>query len=381
MNNLITGKKFAIIGGGPGGLTLARLLQMNGADVKVYERDADRSVRVQGATLDLHHDSGLLALEKAGLMPAFRNAYRPGADKMVIVDQQANILMQELGHESPGPERPEIDRGPLRDLLLDSLLPGTVIWDRQFTGLTPTDELIELHFKNGDTATADVVIGVDGANSRVRPYLTDIKPVYCGVSVIEGAVYQSGLVDPYTRQLINGGKICALGNSKSLFVGLKGDGTIPFYAGYNSLENPYENTTINVADKQAVINWFKKEFAGWSDLFLQLFEQADHFIIRPQYYMPPGQAWETRPNLTLLGDAAHVMPPYSGEGVNMAMLDALELSECLLNQSAPDIYTALATYEKQMHRRMAEVINDTLQMTGIFHSPVAAEKLLAFFTP
>lgn len=379
MNTLITSKKIAIIGGGPGGLTLARLLQINGADVTVYERDTDRSVRVQGATLDLHHDSGLLALEKAGLMTAFRNAYRPGADKLVIVDQKANILLQEHGHESQGPERPEIDRGPLRDLLLDSLLPGTVVWDRQFTTLTPIDNHIELHFSNGRTATADIVIGADGANSRIRPYITKIKPIYSGVSVIEGAVYQSDLIDPYTHQLINGGKICALGDSKSLFVGLKGDGTIPFYAGYNEAENPYENPTVNVADKQAVINWYKKEFAHWSNMFLQLFEQADHFIIRPQYYMPPGQAWETLPNLTLLGDAAHVMPPYAGEGVNMAMLDALQLSECLLNPSTPDTYAALTAYEKQMHHRMTTVINDTLEMTNIFHSPEAAEKILAFF--
>src|SRR5690349_4686979 len=112
---IIQNKKIAIVGGGPGGLTLARLLQMNGAEVKVYERDLNKNARVQGATLDLHDDSGLKALEKAGLMDAFKANYRPGADKMRIVDHQANIVydqhtddQQEETFGSPY-FRPEID--------------------------------------------------------------------------------------------------------------------------------------------------------------------------------------------------------------------------------------------------------------------------------
>ncbi|MDH7462718.1 FAD-dependent monooxygenase [Chitinophagaceae bacterium 26-R-25] len=91
MKNLFN-KKIAIVGGGPGGLTLARLLQIKGADVKVYERDANKDVRVQGATLDLHDDSGLEALRKAGLMDAFKENYRPNADRIRIVDSSANTL-------------------------------------------------------------------------------------------------------------------------------------------------------------------------------------------------------------------------------------------------------------------------------------------------
>jgi 2-polyprenyl-6-methoxyphenol hydroxylase-like FAD-dependent oxidoreductase len=67
----VEGKKIAVIGGGPGGLTLARLLQQSGAQVIVYERDRSRSARVQGSALDLHEGSGLAALEAAGLIEAF----------------------------------------------------------------------------------------------------------------------------------------------------------------------------------------------------------------------------------------------------------------------------------------------------------------------
>src|ERR1700743_564980 len=117
---VINDKDIAIIGGGPGGLTLASILQKRGASVKVYERDFSRDVRVQGATLDLHHDSGLKALAAAGLMDEFKTHYRPGADRMTITDKHANILFDEEPREGEDFHRPEIDRGPLRDILLDS---------------------------------------------------------------------------------------------------------------------------------------------------------------------------------------------------------------------------------------------------------------------
>ncbi|RYF69640.1 MAG: FAD-dependent monooxygenase, partial [Cytophagaceae bacterium] len=114
---LLKNKKVAIIGGGPGGLTLARLLQRKGVDVTVYERDVNREVRAQGATLDLHYESGLKALEEAGLLDAFKAAYRPDADQLRILDERAKIFYDDHSEPSTsdfGDEwfRPEIDRGP-----------------------------------------------------------------------------------------------------------------------------------------------------------------------------------------------------------------------------------------------------------------------------
>ncbi|RZM19018.1 MAG: FAD-dependent monooxygenase, partial [Pedobacter sp.] len=125
----IDNKRIAIVGGGPGGLTLARLLQEKGADVTVYERDLDQHARDQGATLDLHEESGLKALQEAGLTDAFMANYRPGADKLRVMDKDAQILFDDHANAYDDRSRPEIDRGPLKKLLLDSLQPGTVVWD------------------------------------------------------------------------------------------------------------------------------------------------------------------------------------------------------------------------------------------------------------
>ena len=132
---LLENKKIAIVGAGPGGLTLARLLQMNGADVKVYERDAHRHARMQGATLDLHEESGLKALKEAGLMNEFWANYCPGADRLRIIDKHAAIIYDDAVNKENEPSRPEIDRGPLQNILLDSLKPDTVVWDSKFLSL------------------------------------------------------------------------------------------------------------------------------------------------------------------------------------------------------------------------------------------------------
>ena len=137
----------AIVGGGPGGLTLARLLQIRGVEVKVYERDKNRDVRAQGATLDLHEESGLKALREAGLGEAFRANYRPGAEKLRVMDQHARILRDEHGSATAETSRPEIDRGPLQKILLDSLLPDTIVWGSHFVSLSPRNGSWELQFK------------------------------------------------------------------------------------------------------------------------------------------------------------------------------------------------------------------------------------------
>jgi 2-polyprenyl-6-methoxyphenol hydroxylase-like FAD-dependent oxidoreductase len=368
----IKNKKIAIVGGGPGGLTLARLLQMNGADVKVYERDINKDARMQGATLDLHEESGLKALREAGLMEAFNANYRPGADKVRIIDKHAHILFDDHKSETIDRSRPEIDRGPLQQILLDSLEAGTVVWDSHFVALRPQNDYWKLEFKNGTSVLADIVIAADGANSKIRPYITPIKPFYAGITAIEGAVHNSATASPMIHKLLKDGKIFAMGDEKTLIVSSKGDGSLVFYTSCKTDEQWSRECGIDFTDKTQVLAWFKTEYAGWDGVWLELFENASaHFVPRPQYCMPFDQTWEALPNLTILGDAAHLMPPYAGEGVNMAMLDALELGQCLINEDFSDIQSAIAAYENQMRIRAAETAKITMESTAALHAPDA----------
>ncbi|MXV52352.1 FAD-dependent monooxygenase [Pedobacter sp. HMF7647] len=382
---LIENKRIAIVGGGPGGLTLARLLQIKGADVKVYERDLNRDVRVQGATLDLHYESGLEALRRAGLMGEFKANYRPGADRIRIVDGKAVVFFDEHNGEIVDDFedqyfRPEIDRGPLRNILLDSLEPGTVIWDSQFLSMSAEGEGWKLDFKNGTSAAADLVIGADGANSKIRPFITPAKPFYSGVTVIEGTVYDAKENTPDIFELLNDGKIFALANNKTLVVSSKGDGSLAFYAGWKTNENWIRESGLDFSDKSQLLSWFKQEYSDWDSLWHELFlNDSTQFMPRQINSMPLDQRWETKPNLTLLGDAAHLMPPYAGEGVNMAMQDAFELAEKLTEGDCQNLHTAIAKYEVQMRCRASEVTSISLESTKSLHSPVALQWMLEMF--
>lgn len=380
---LINNKSIAIVGGGPAGLTLARLLQLKNANVKVYERDINQYARVQGSPLDMHEDSGLEAIRKAELLEEFKKTYRPGADKMLIVNEQAEIVFSD--HEGKPDEdfgaehfRPEIDRGPLRNMLLASLKPETVVWDSHFIAMEPQGDGWLLHFKNGTSAYADLVIASDGANSKIRPYLTGNQPVYSGIIMLEGNVSKENA--PHINALINGGKIMAFGNAKNILLGQKGNGDLGFYASFKANENWAAESGLNFSDPLQVLEWFKKFYPEWNEIWYELFENAAiPFIPRPIYYMPLEQTWETKCNLTLMGDAAHVMPPFAGEGANMAMLDALELSEYLTNSHYSTLQEAISAYENNMRKRASAATKESLENGERMHSEKALVTMLNFF--
>ena len=217
----VEGKKIAIVGGGPGGLTLARLLQQSHAQISVYERDPSRSARVQGSALDLHEDSGLAALEAAGLLDAFWVNHRPDLDRLRLTDAYGVVLHDHPRSVSGAGKRPEIERGQLRDLLLDSLQPGTVEWDCKLESAEMQGEQVLLRFAGGKTALADIAIGSDGANSRLRGLVTSIRPEYVGVSLVEGLVPAAKQAIPELWDLLGGSALIALGGERTIGMGTK----------------------------------------------------------------------------------------------------------------------------------------------------------------
>lgn len=380
---LLKDKKVAIVGGGPGGLTLARLLQLKGVDIKVYERDVHAEIRHQGSTLDLHEESGLEALRRADLMTEFKANHRPNAGRFVILDKNGNILLDEhaLGDDYEE-TRPEIDRQALRNILLESLNPDTVVWDSHFVSMEPQGEGWLLHFKN-QSIYADFVVAADGANSKIRPYITNIKPIYSDITIIEGNVYNAAKNAPKMWELTNNGagSVMILGDNQSLSMNTKADGTLSFYSGNKFPENWVAESGIDFKDKKAVEVWFKEQFGSWHPMYQELLASDEVSIVpRPMFHFPFDQTWQTLPNLTMLGDAAHRMPPYAGEGVNMAMQDAFELAECLTNSEFEDAKDAVSKYELNMQKRASEVTQDTLQNTETIHSDDAIKKMVAMLS-
>ena len=384
MSTLLKDKKVAIIGGGPGGLTLARLLQQQGVEVKLYERDADRSFRQQGATLDLHYESGLKALRVGGLIEEFKKSYRPGAERFTITDNNAvvhyterdNEPMEDLDSEYA---RPEIDRGPLRDMLINSLQDGTIIWDAKFSELKENGSGWDIAFENGTIAYADLVIAADGANSKVRKYLTGIERIYAGITIVEGNIYNAATNVPHLWKLTNGGKVFAMWNRKTVVLSAKGEGSLSFYTSTHEAKDWYKNSGIDFTDKEQVFAWFRQRFADWSNDWHEIFATNEsYFVVRPQYYFPLDQTWQVQPNLTMIGDAAHQTPP-SGEGVNQAMQDALELCEALCLENFPTIKAAITSFENKMRTRTLKINEEAAELIDGMHSENNLTYMVDFF--
>ena len=340
----MTSSRIAIAGAGLGGLACARVLQLHGIDVTVFEQEPSIGARPQGGTLDMHADTGQVALRTAGLHERFRELARPEGQQMRALDARtAAVVHDEIPAE--GDEfRPEIDRGQLRGILLDSLSPGTVRWERQVAEVTATGRLT---FADGVTEDYDLVIGADGAWSRVRRALTGVSPEYSGVTFVEFGLDDADRRHPALAMLTGQGTMMAKAGGQTLFAQRNSNGHIRCYAVFYAPEE--SQAGLDSAELRAVL---LERYAGWHpDLLRFLTDHDGEFTHRPLYVLPVPHAWTHNPGLTLLGDAAHLMPPL-GVGANLALLDGTELGTALA--TAPSLGEAVREYEARMLPRSIE---------------------------
>ncbi|MET7622667.1 NAD(P)/FAD-dependent oxidoreductase [Streptomyces sp. NPDC005408] len=342
----------SIIGAGPGGLTCARILQQRGIAVTVYDRDPGPDARNQGGTLDLHADNGQIALREAGLLDEFFTLARPEGQEMRQMDPTGTIT----SHQVPAPDelfKPEIDRGQLRNLLLDSVQPGTVHWGRALDMISgPAGGPRQLHFADGTSIETDLVIGADGAFSRVRPAVSPAVPEYTGVSFLEARFSDVENRHPEIAELVGSGSAHAADGERGLFAQRNSGNHIRVYIIQRVPVDWISTNGLTAEDTDGIRAVLRHEYAHWSPRLRQMITENDGpYIDRPILALPVPHTWEHNATVTLLGDAAHLMPPL-GVGVNLAMLDASELALALANAATVD--DAIRTYEKTMLPRSTE---------------------------
>ena len=335
-------QRITIIGAGLGGLTLASVLHRHGIESTIYELEASPTIRHQGSILDMHEESGQLALRKAGLFEAFRKMVIPSGDDMRILDKTGTVRWEDRGDNT----RPEIDRGVLRELLLQSLPVNCIHWGSKVTTVIKREGgRHEVRLASGETFTTALLIGADGAWSKVRPMLSDAQPIYLGVLMVETYLLDADVRHPESAALVGRGSMFALSDEKGLITHRDGDGHITVYI---ALKTPDQWTTSSGIDFRAPETarmQLLNHFADWDDRLRTLIAESDTELLpRPIYSLPVEHRWERIPGVTLLGDAAHLMSPFAGEGANLAMLDGAELAEALLAHPN-DVETALASYE------------------------------------
>ncbi|OIJ99350.1 FAD-dependent oxidoreductase [Streptomyces sp. MUSC 14] len=339
-----------IIGAGLGGLTLARVLHLHDIPATVYEAEPSPAARAQGGLLDIHDYNGQLALEEADLMDEFRGLVLAGRQAIRILDRDGTVLLDKPDDGSGG--RPEVQRGELRRMLLDSLPAGTVRWGHKVSATRALGAgRHEVTFADGAAVVTSLLVGADGAWSRVRPLLSTATPGYTGKSVVETYLFDADTRHPAAAKAVGGGSMIVPTPDRDIFAHREKDDTLHAYLGLSEPQDWF--AAIDFTDTAAASARIAAEFAGWAPELTALITEADTApVLRPLYALPTGHRWERVPGVTLLGDAAHLAPP-NGEGANLAMLDGAELGKALAAHP-DDVEGALTEYERALFPRSAE---------------------------
>lgn len=376
----------AIVGAGPAGLITATLFQQQNIPFTIYElrsKPTDQEFAQPSGMLDLHEESGLAALAACGLTEAFHTFTGECAEDQKIADKNGKIMYQDEGNVS---NRPEISRHNLTKMLLDTVNGDSIRWDHKLAAVTETPSgQTELDFGDNGKHTFDLVIGADGAWSKVRKALTDVKPVYAGTQYLVATIRNATKKYPHLAKLVGKGSFSSLANHHGVMTQRGPQDSIRVMVAISTSDEQFA-TTKGFAGKSAthVVDTLLNDdslLGTWGPVMKELVstackeEEADHpgqpLFTRPLYAIPQGTTWETKPGCTVIGDAAHVMCPWAGEGVNLAMNDAMILAQgvCKVVESAGGdavafktlMADALPSLEKDMMQRWEPFAEETIR--------------------
>jgi len=365
-----------IVGAGLGGLVLARVLHLHGIPATIYEADASPLARTQGGMLDIHEHDGQAALKAAGLFDQFRAIIHPGGEASRVLDRHGTVLFDRLDDGAGG--RPEVLRGELRQLLLDALPADAIRWGMKVVGVTALGAgRHELAFEDGSTVTTRLLVGADGAWSKIRPLLSDATPRYIGTSFVETYLHDVDRRFPATARAAGGGGLFALAPGQGIFAHREAGGTIHAYIALNRPADWIAG--VDFADPPAARAKVAAEFAGWAPELTALITDGEGApVLRMLHALPDDCRWARIPGVTLVGDAAHLAPP-AGEGANLAMLDGAELGAAIAAHPG-DVEAALAAYEATMFPRSRSAAEDAHQVLGLCLNDRAPFSLVDFFS-
>ncbi|KJZ79516.1 hypothetical protein HIM_00985 [Hirsutella minnesotensis 3608] len=388
--------RIAIVGAGPAGLTLARLLHRRGIPYNIFDlrqRPSAEELAKPSGSLDLHEGSGLDAIRELGLYDEFKTMTDDCSEAQKVADKHGNILFAEAADSGNSQERPEISRNKLNQLLLSRLPSSTIHWQHKLRAATASEVngniQTELDFGDKGKQVFDFVVGADGAWSKVRSQLTDARPTYAGQQNVTVSIRHISTRYPHLHELVGSGTFFSLGDRHAIISQRATQDTARLYALVSTKDEDFAKThglgnKTAAQTKSILLEGDNAPFKNFGPVVKELISTAcddetaanpgEPVDIRPMctLYGPEVEredGWQHKPGLTLVGDAAHLMPP-NGEGVNMGMYDSLMLSKAIsqahdkAQRDGVAVQRVLDPLVKQVEEDMLERVRVVAQETA-----------------
>ena len=213
--------------------------------------------------------------------------------------------------------------------------------------------------------------------SRVRPLLSQAKPKYVGTSFIETYLFDSDTRHKTSPEAVGGGALFALAPGRGILAHREPNGALHTYVELNKPKDWIDS--IDFSDPVTALARVVKEFDGWApELTALITDSETDPVPRPIHALPTRHRWNRVREVTLLGDAAHLMAP-SGEGANLGMFDGAELGKAIAANPG-DVEAALIAYEKDLFPRSASEAAEAEGILKVCLGPNAPQSLVDFFT-